>query len=139
MKNYLALLPAKQTHFSAATGTDHASAGNMSRLLDDLRLLEAAQGYATLGLHMRANQELEQMSPGTRHWPEVLAVKLAIFDGLKLWEMVEIVAMQLRDSARGNPQWTRLAEKAWQETRTARQRERRGSRAETAAPALGST
>ena len=99
----------------------------MSCLLDNLRLLEAAQGYATLGLYMQANQELEQMSSDTRHWPEVLAVKLAIFDGLKLWEMMEIVAMQLMDSARGNPRWIQLAQGACQETSAARRRERQGA------------
>jgi hypothetical protein len=106
---------------------DYAAGNGMSCLLDNLRLLEAAQGYATLGLYMQSNRELEQMSADTRHWPEVLAVKLAIFDGLNLWEMMEIVAAQLKDSARGNPRWIELAEGAWQETRAARQRERRGT------------
>jgi hypothetical protein len=65
------------------------------------------------------------MSSDTRHWPEVLAVKLAIFDGLKLWEMVEIVATQLAESARGNSRWISMAETARRQTRAARQRERR--------------
>jgi hypothetical protein len=95
----------------------------MQCLLDNLRLLEAAHGYATLGLYMQSNQELEQMSSDTRHWPEVLALKLVIFDALKLWDMVEIAAQQLKDSARGNPQWIRVAERARQETRAARLRE----------------
>jgi hypothetical protein len=46
--------------------------------------------------------------------------------------MMEIVAMQLKDSARGNPRWIELAEGAWQETRAARQRERRGTTERTA-------
>lgn len=74
----------------------------MPCLLDNLRLLEAAQGYAALGLYIQANRELEQMSSDTRHWPEALAVKLAIFDGLKLWEMVEIIAAQLQDYAQSS-------------------------------------
>jgi hypothetical protein len=98
----------------------------MSSLLDNLRSLEAAQGYTTLGLYLQANQELEQMSYESRHWPEVLAVKLAIFDGLKLWEMVEILALQLGDCARGNPQWLTMAATARQHIRNARQRERAG-------------
>lgn len=100
----------------------------MPSLLENLRHLEAAQGYATLGLYVRSNQELEQMSADTRHWPEVLAVKLTIFDSLKLWEMVEIVAAQLADSAKGNPRWISLAETARRETQAARQRERTGAR-----------
>ena len=95
--------------FSQDRGTDYANTPGMPSLLDNLRLLEAAQGYAALGLYMQANNELEQMSFETRNWPEVLAVKLAIFDGLKLWEMMEIVALQLCDSARGNPGWLQLA------------------------------
>jgi hypothetical protein len=100
----------------------------MPVLLDNLRLLESAQGYATLGLYMQSNRELEQMSADTRHWPEVLAVKLAIFDGLKLWEMVEIVAHQLADSAKGNPRWISMAETARRETVAARKREASGIR-----------
>ena len=92
-------------------------------LLDDLRLLEAAQGYATLGLHMQANRELEQMSAETRNWPEVLATKLDVFGGLRLWEMVEIVAAQLTRLAAGNEQWISKAEMARRQTMAARRRE----------------
>jgi len=95
----------------------------MPSLLDNLRYLEAAQGYADLGLYMQSNLELEQMSPDTRHWPEVLAVKLIIFNCLNLWEMVEIIATQLTDSAQGNPRWTSIAENARLETRAALARE----------------
>jgi len=84
----------------------------MAALLDNLRLLESAQGYAELGLYMQANRELEQMSAGSRDWPEVLAVKLAVFVGLGLWEMVEIAAAQLAECAAGNPQWMLMAETA---------------------------
>lgn len=95
----------------------------MPCLIDNLRRLEAAQGYAALGLYNEANLELEQMSRATRHWPEVLAVKLAIFNGLDLWEMVEIVAMQLAGSAAGNPQWLSIAASAWQQIQAARRGE----------------
>jgi hypothetical protein len=93
----------------------------MPSLVDNLRSLEAAQGYATLGLFMQANRELEQMSPETRRWPEVLAAKLDIFNGLHLWDMVEIVALQLADSAAGNPRWLSMADTARRQTRLARQ------------------
>ena len=106
----------------------------MPSLLENLRLLEAAQGYSTLGLYMQSNRELEQMSHDTRYWPEGLAVKLAIFDGLNLWEMVEIVALQLAESAQGNPRWLSVAQTARQETQAARQRELTASR-QIAAPA----
>lgn len=101
---------------------------SMPCLLDNLRLLEAAQGYTMLGLYLQANQELEQMSHDTRRWPEVLALKLAIFEGLMLWEMVEIAALQLTDSAAGNPKWISLARTACRQTQDARQRETCGTR-----------
>jgi lipopolysaccharide biosynthesis regulator YciM len=89
----------------------------MPRPLDEnRRLLEAAQGYAAMGLYMRANQELERMSHDSRHWPEALAVKLAIFDGLELWEMVEIVAAQLADRAAGKRRRITMAETVRRET-----------------------
>jgi len=100
----------------------HSKVG-MQCLLDNLRLLDAAQGYATLGMYLQSNQELEQMSPDTRLWPEVLAVKLNIFDSLKLWDLVEITAMQLKDSANGNRRWLKMAERACREMRAARVRE----------------
>ena len=91
----------------------------MPCLSDDLRSLSAAEGYAALGLYHHANEELERMPRETRAWPEVLAIKLAIFSGLQLWEMVEIAAFQLRRSAAGNPRWTSLAESARRATRPA--------------------
>jgi hypothetical protein len=94
----------------------------MPNLLDNLRLLESAQGYAMLDLPMQANRELEQMSADTRLWPEVLEVKLAIFTGLDLWEMVEIVAWQLSDCSAGNPRLLAMAETACRQTRDARRR-----------------
>jgi hypothetical protein len=94
----------------------------MPSLLDNLRLLEAAQGYSELGLFMQANHELEQMSYETRHWPEVLAVKLTIFWGLKLWEMVEILALQLGACAKGNPRYLTMAATARQHIHAVRQR-----------------
>ena len=100
----------------------------MPSFVDNLHLLEAAEGYSTLGLYIQANKELEQMSPDTRHWPEVLAIKLAIFYGLDLWEMVEIVASQLSDSARDNPRWTAVVEDARRQSRAARRREREQAR-----------
>jgi len=97
--------------------------GGMQCLLDDLRCLEAAQGYVTLGLYMQANRELEQMSADTRLWPEVLAVKLGIFDGLRLWDLVDVTARQLNESANGNIRWLVIAEQARMEMRAAQWRE----------------
>jgi hypothetical protein len=92
----------------------------MSCSLENFRRLEAAQGYAVLGLYMEANKELEQMTAETRHWPEALAIKLAIFSGLRVWELAEVVAAQLRDRAQGNPLWLSVAEEARKRMRAAR-------------------
>jgi hypothetical protein len=78
-----------------------------------------------LGMYVQATQELDQMGTETRTWPEVLAIKLAIYDGLRLWDLVEIVAMQLKDSAKGNPRWESVAEQAFREMRAARRMEQR--------------
>jgi len=107
----------------------------MQYLLDNLRLLEAAQGYATLGMYLQSNQELEAMSTDSRLWPEVLAVKLAIFDGLKLWDLVEVTAMQLKDTANGNRRWVTLAERACRQMRAARLRENLFARGKSGAKA----
>ena len=84
----------------------------MKSASENRRLLEAARGYVTLGLFQHANGELEQISRDMRFSPEVLAVKLAIFSGLKLWEMAEIIAWQLAERAGENPALRRLAESA---------------------------
>lgn len=96
----------------------------MPSLLDNLRLLESAQGYADLGLFIQSNRELEKMSPETRHWPEVLAIKLAIFNNLMIWEMADIVATQLARSAKGNPRWLALAQSARRDIHIARRLEK---------------
>jgi tetratricopeptide (TPR) repeat protein len=67
---------------------------------DQLRL-RAAHGYIELGLFEEANAELEEIDPFCRHLPEVLMARLAIYHGLKKWELLAVVAERL---AEWNPQ-----------------------------------
>ncbi len=43
------------------------------------RHLQAAQGYLDLGLPLGVHEELEEIKPELRHLPEVLAIKVLIF------------------------------------------------------------
>lgn len=95
----------------------------MRPLLDNLRSLETAQGYAELRMFIRSSIELDRMSRETRGWPEVLEVRLANFRGLKAWDLTEMAAEQLAESAGGNPRWLALAAGARIEARIARHRE----------------
>jgi hypothetical protein len=48
-----------------------------------------------------ADAELEEIDPFSRHLPEVLVARLAIYHGSKKWELLAVVAKRLAD---GNPQ-----------------------------------
>lgn len=50
------------------------------------RHLRAAEGYVELGMFLDANAELDEIAPDLRAAPEVLAVRLGIYSGLKKWE-----------------------------------------------------
>ena len=72
---------------------------------NDQRHLQAAQGYIALGMHLDANEELEQIDAAFRHLPEVLAVRLAVYQSAKRWELATVVAKQLAAGAPEDPQW----------------------------------
>lgn len=61
---------------------------------DQLRL-QAAHGYIQLGMFGEANAELEEIDPFCRHLPEVLIARLAIYHGLKKWDLLAVVAKKL--------------------------------------------
>ena len=71
----------------------------------DQRHLEAARGYIALGMHLDANDELEQIDATCRHLPEVLSVRLAVYQSAKRWELAIVVAKQLAAIDSQNPQW----------------------------------
>ena len=71
----------------------------------DQQYWQAAVGYAELGMFQDANDELEQIDPFNRAAPEVLAVRLAIYGGLKKWELMQQIAKRLKEFDPDNVQW----------------------------------
>jgi len=59
--------------------------------------LRAAAGYIELEMFKEANAELEGIDPFCRHLPEVLMARLAIYHGLKKWELLAVVAKRLTE------------------------------------------
>jgi len=54
----------------------------------------------------RANDELENIDPFNRAAPEVLAVRIAVYHGLKKWELMQEVAKRLAEFQPYDIQWT---------------------------------
>ena len=54
----------------------------------DQQYWQAAVGYVELGMFQDANDQLEKIDPFNRAAPEMLAVRLAIYHGLKKWELL---------------------------------------------------
>jgi tetratricopeptide (TPR) repeat protein len=52
-----------------------------------------------------AHEEIEQIEPGMRTLSEVLALRVAIFQALEKWELMEIVAKALCQDRPDQPQW----------------------------------
>lgn len=67
---------------------------------------EAALQYCELGMFDDANAELEQIDAFNRAAPEVLAVSVAIFHGLKKWDALRVVTAKLAEFEPTNVQWT---------------------------------
>jgi Tfp pilus assembly protein PilF len=66
---------------------------------------QAAIGYVELGMFQDANDQLEKIDPFNRAAPEVLAVSLAIYHGLKKWELMREIAKRLSDFQPNDIQW----------------------------------
>src|SRR4030095_11819317 len=67
---------------------------------------EAAVGYVELHMFSDADAELERIDPFNRAAPEVLAVRIAIYHGLKKWEAMREIAKRLADFDPEDVQWT---------------------------------
>jgi len=63
----------------------------------DQQHLRAAHGYIQLGMFEEANAELEEIDPFCRHLPEVLTARVAIYYGLKKWDLMAVVAKKLAE------------------------------------------
>src|SRR4051794_22485509 len=66
----------------------------------------AAEGYVELGMHLDANEELEQLEPENRILPAVMAIRIQIYRALEKWELMQTVAKILALHEPGNVQWT---------------------------------
>ena len=72
----------------------------------DEQYWQAAVGYVELGMFVEADSELDKIDPFCRALPEVLAVRLAIYRGLKKWELMQQIAKRLKEFEPDNVQWT---------------------------------
>jgi tetratricopeptide (TPR) repeat protein len=72
----------------------------------DRQCWNAAVGYVELSMFEQANEELEKIDPFNRAAPEVLAVRVAVYHGLKKWELMQEVAKRLAEFQPNDIQWT---------------------------------
>ena len=61
----------------------------------DHQYWRAAGRYVELGMFQEANDQLENIDPFNRAAPEVLAVRIAIYHGLKRWQLLREGAKRL--------------------------------------------
>ena len=67
---------------------------------------QAAVGYVELGMFQEANEQLENIDPFNRAATEVLAVRIAVYHGLKKWQLMQEVAKRLAEFQPNDIQWT---------------------------------
>src|SRR6266516_1431618 len=65
----------------------------------------AALGYVELGMFTEAAEEVEKIDPFCRAAPEVLAIRVAIYHGLKKWDLLQVVAKRLAEFEVQNIDW----------------------------------
>jgi len=62
---------------------------------DNYILLNAAQGFIKMGSYMDAEAALDDIDPFCRHLPEVLAVRVRVYQALERWELMQAVAKRM--------------------------------------------
>jgi tetratricopeptide (TPR) repeat protein len=67
---------------------------------------QAATGYVELGMFLEADTELDRIDPFNRAAPEVLALRIAIYQGLEKWELMREIAIRLAEFQPDHSQWT---------------------------------
>ena len=63
---------------------------------DELHL-RAAGAYIELGMFDEAQAEMEQIDPGSRLLPELLATRIPLYRVLEKWDLIAIVARKLTE------------------------------------------
>ena len=71
----------------------------------DSEIFEAAYGYVQLGMFLEANEQLENIDPFNRVAPEVLALRIDIYSGLKKWDLMQAIAQRLHECFPRDVQW----------------------------------
>lgn len=71
----------------------------------DNQYWQVAVGYVELSMFEEANEELEKIDPLNRAAPEVLAVRVAIYHGLKKWDLLQVVSQRLAEFDVKNVDW----------------------------------
>lgn len=71
----------------------------------DREFFNAGLGYAELGMFHEANDELEKIDAFNRAAPEVLALRIEIYRGLKKWELMAEIAKRLNEFQPYEVQW----------------------------------
>src|SRR5260370_32466411 len=71
----------------------------------DPKFFEAACGYAQIGMFLDANEEIEKVDPYKRTAPEILALHVAIYRGLKKWELMAAISKRLAEFQPDDVQW----------------------------------
>lgn len=75
---------------------------------DDALHLNAAEGYYALRMYADADRELDNIDPYARHTPEVLKLRAQIYEDLKRWELLEVVAKRLSEYEPTSARWPLL-------------------------------
>src|SRR5205823_11832921 len=71
----------------------------------DKEFFNAAVGYTQLGMFLEANEQLENIDPFNRVAPEVLALRVDIYSGLKKWDLMQEIAQRLHECFLRDVQW----------------------------------
>ena len=72
----------------------------------DQQYWQAAVGYVELGMFAEADSELDKIDPFCCALPDVLALRLAIYRGLKKWELMQQIGKRLKEFEPDHGQWT---------------------------------
>jgi predicted Zn-dependent protease len=73
--------------------------------LQDKKHLSAAQGYFELGMLADSETELDKLSRATQERPEVLVIRLGIYQKQERWPELQVVSAALSDLDPAQPQW----------------------------------
>ena len=72
---------------------------------EDQKQLTVAEGYIELGMIEDAEAELEHLAPEISGHPEVLLLRLRIFQASNRWAAMQSAARKLAELDPANPQW----------------------------------